>query len=78
MREGKTMSNLKEVNPDVPKPSAPPPPTKPVTTNSDMEIMHKVCDWYADNKYLFKTDEFYGINIEADLFRLVKSCMEIK
>lgn len=71
-------SNLKDPNPNVPKPSAPSPLTKPAPNNSDIEIMRKVCDWYADNKHLFKTDEFYGINIEADLFRLVKSCMEIK
>lgn len=77
MREGKTMSNLKEVNTDVPKPSAPPPPTKPVTTNSDMEIMRKVHEWHMEHRHLFRSD-IYGIDIEVDLFRLVKSCMEIK
>lgn len=53
-------------------------PTDPTANDSDIELMRKVCDWYADNKHMFKTDEFYGIDIEADLFRLVKSCMEIK
>lgn len=77
MREGKTRSNLKEPNPNIPMPP-PPPPMKPRKL-SDKEIMVKVSDWYSDNTYLFHTDKYYGIeDIQHELFRLVKSCIENK
>lgn len=46
-------------------------------TNEEMEIMRKVHEWHMEYRHLFRSD-IYGIDIEADLFNLVKSCIEIK
>lgn len=46
-------------------------------TLAQLKVYQEVCDWYTDNRWMFKTDEIYGIDIIADLQRLVLSCIEI-
>lgn len=43
-------------------------------SKEDIRIANIVAEWYKQNYWLFKTDEIYGINIENDLFHLIKSC----
>lgn len=41
---------------------------------NDLEKMIKVNAWFDENHRLFKLDEFYGIDIVAELYQLVKEC----
>jgi hypothetical protein len=38
---------------------------------TDIEKMQKVTDWFDANHHLFKLDQYYGIDIIAELYRLV-------
>lgn len=49
-----------------------------MTHEEEILVVRKVDEWYHKHRHLFKTDEIYGINIIADLYNLVKSCVELK
>ena len=41
---------------------------------TDIEKIEIVNKWFDENHYLFKTDQYYGIDIVAELYQLVKKC----
>lgn len=41
---------------------------------TDYEKMEVVSDWVSKNQKLFKLDEYYGLEIISEIFRLVKMC----
>lgn len=38
--------------------------------------MDKVTKYFQQNYHYYKLDEYYGIDIQAELYRLVKDCIE--
>lgn len=46
-------------------------------TPQEKELAIKLTNqWYDESKWMFKTDEIYGINILADLYSLAFSIVE--
>lgn len=42
---------------------------------TDLEVIKEVNDWYSKNHHMFKTDEYYGIDIVCELYKLVNKCV---
>ena len=45
------------------------------TFMTDLEVIKEVNDWYSENYHMFKTDEYYGIDIVCELYKLVNKCV---
>lgn len=43
---------------------------------TDLAKMEIVSEWYKKNHHLFKTDQYYGLDIISELFDLVKTCSQ--
>lgn len=41
---------------------------------TDLEIIEEVNQWFSKNHHMFKTDEYYGIDIVCELYKLVNKC----
>lgn len=41
---------------------------------TDLEIIEEVNKWFSKNHHMFKTDEYYGIDIVCELYKLVNKC----
>ena len=41
---------------------------------TDIEKIQIVNKWFDENHYLFKLDQYYGIDIVAELYQLVQKC----
>ena len=46
-------------------------------TQTDIEIHKQVDKWFRENSGYLKLDAYYGIDIFADVHRLVLDCIEI-
>jgi hypothetical protein len=46
-------------------------------TQTDIEIMQRVDKWFKENHDYLKLDAYYGIDILADVHRVVIECIEI-
>ena len=42
---------------------------------TDLEIIEEVNQWFSKNHHMFKTDEYYGIDIVCELYKLVNKCV---
>lgn len=45
-------------------------------TLDDERVMTEVSKWFDQHRHLFKLNECYGIDICADLYNLVKTCIQ--
>ncbi len=46
-------------------------------SEKELKIRRAVAEWLTENASMFRLDTYYGLDIEAELYALVRSCQEI-